>query len=280
MHDRDVTSPLSARGFDSVPHTIPWLKLSKFVLSGRGTRLISQETIIVQYEQLVSEGPVPFALPDVAGIGPTQCKAHAREMTCKIYLQPCGSDDRTALGVCESLCDATNANCWTKMDCAGASFASDSDDSSSSCSGSKAAAGFHQSVEFVWVALFIAISTVGCSIIVVSRRMLRSCWKPQPAAVDLPPQGVAPPPPHYPLGSMGPVVANGYPAATGVPMVLGGASHSQLHHSHVQLPPSHGGGFTTLDNAFDAPPPPPPPPPSQMDNPLIRSPSRFSERWQ
>jgi hypothetical protein len=220
----------------------------------------------------MSEGPIPFALPDVAGIGPKQCEANAREMTCKLYLQPCGSDNLTALSVCESLCDATNANCWTKMDCTGASFASDDDSSpSASCSGAKASVGFHQTVEFVWVAMFIAISTVGCSVIVVSRRLLRSCWKPQPAAVDLP-QGA--PPPHYPLG-MGPVVVDGYPAATGVPRVSGGASDSRPPAtSHVQLPPSHG-GFTTLDNAFDAPPPP-----TQMDNPLLLSSARFSERWQ
>lgn len=219
----------------------------------------------------MSEGPIPFALPDVAGIGPTKCKANAREMTCKLYLQPCGSDNRTALGVCESLCDATNANCWTKMDCAGTSFISDDDSSSASCSGAKASVSFHRSVEFVWVAIFIAISTVGCSILVLARRLLRGCWKPQPAAVDLP-QGA--PPLHHSMG-MGPMEVNGYPAVPGMPMVLGGASHSQLQStSHMQLPPSQG-GFTTLDNAFDAPPPP-----TQMDNPLLRSPSRFSERWQ
>jgi hypothetical protein len=34
----------------------------------------------------------------VGGIGAAACAAHAREMTCKLYLQPCGGDKRAALG--------------------------------------------------------------------------------------------------------------------------------------------------------------------------------------
>ena len=90
--------------------------------------------------------------------------------------------------MCGSLCDAANANCWTKMDCAGAAFVEAA--GGQQCSGAKAGVGFHQSVEFVWIALFLAASSASCFGIVCSRRLLRYlCMKPPP-----PPPAFAPPP--------------------------------------------------------------------------------------